>query len=83
MDDADLKEVRRRMSFLEEEFEGEKKVSRYLVREVNALRSDVSEMRTDLVELRTKMTDLQSEFGKLRRDLPAIIGEAVADLLRK
>lgn len=69
MNDPDLETVNRRLSLLEQDAEGEKLVSRRLLRKLTGVEKELSELRAEVVALRA--------------DLPGIIAGAVMPLLRE
>jgi archaellum component FlaC len=69
-------EIRRRMTLAEKEIEGEKTVSRHILRKVN-------EMQTDLLDLKKNVEQVREEVVLLRADLPGIIADVVGALLRE
>ena len=83
----ELAELRRRVSLIEQDVEGERGVSRHILRKVTEnetalldLRADMAGLRKDLSE---RLTSLENHFVTLRADLPGILASAVADALRE
>jgi hypothetical protein len=69
-------EIRRHVTLLEEDANGEKAVSRHILRKVNELQDGLSKVEKDVSALR-------EEFVLLRADLPGIIANVVGALLRE
>ncbi len=69
-------EIRRRVTLTEKEIEGEKTVSRHILRKV-------TENETALTELNKKTTNIENTLTVLRADLPGIIADVVGALLRE
>jgi chromosome segregation ATPase len=74
--DLEASELRRRISLAEQEIEGEKRVSRHILRKV-------TENENSLAGLRKEVSALRDEVILLRADLPAIISNVVGALLRE
>jgi hypothetical protein len=86
-DESEITELRRRVSLLEQDAEGERGVSRHILRKVTesemallGLRADMAGMRKDLTE---RVASLENQFVTLRADLPRIIAEAVSAVVRE
>ena len=94
---VDLQALERRVAALEQEVEGEKVVSRYILEQTRrngddlaALRSrlDRVESRLDRVESRLdrlegEVQSLRQEVRSLRADLPRIVAETMREVLRE
>lgn len=75
-DESDIGELRRRLSLLEQDFEGERNVSRYLVRRLN-------DMDDKLASVAKAVDRLEQSVTLLRADLPRIIAEVVGAVMRE
>jgi hypothetical protein len=75
-DESDIGELRRRLSLLEQDFEGERNVSRYLVRRLN-------DMDDKLAGVAKAVDRLEQSVTLLRADLPRIIAEVVGAVMRE
>jgi hypothetical protein len=75
-ENSEFNELRRRVSLAEQEIEGEKRVSRHILRKV-------SENESSLAELKKEVSELRDEVILLRADLPGIIANVVGSLLRE
>ena len=69
-------ELTRRVSLLEGEVDGEKRVSRHILRKV-------SENESTLLDLKREVSELRNDITLLRADLPGIIASVVGALLRE
>ncbi len=69
-------EISRRVTLAEKEIEGEKTVSRHILRKV-------TENENALAELNKKVTNIENNLALLRADLPGIIADVVGALLRE
>ena len=86
-EETNIAELRRRLSLIEQDVEGERGVSRHILRKVTEsetalldLRADMAGMRKDLTE---RVASLENQFVTLRADLPRIIAEAVSAVVRE
>jgi hypothetical protein len=73
---TDLAELARRVSLVENEVEGEKRVSRHILRKA-------TENETLLLDVKASVSRLEDELTLLRADLPGLISTAVGALLRE
>ncbi len=85
----DIMELRRRMSLVERDMEGERTVSRHILRKVTEseslildVRAVVADLRKELGELRKEVSAMRSDIITLRADLPGVIA-SVAEILRE
>ncbi len=69
-------EIRRRVTLLEKEVEGEKTVSRHILNKVN-------ENENLLLDLSKRAANIEDRLALLRADMPSIIAEVVGALLRE
>ena len=69
-------EIRRRVTLLEKEVEGEKTVSRHILNKVN-------ETENLLLDLSKRAANIEDRLALLRADMPSIIAEVVGALLRE
>ncbi len=76
MDDHDLETVNRRLALLEQDAEGEKRVSRHILRKV-------AELESGQLETNRRLSSLEDQLVTLRADLPGIIAAVVGPLLRE
>ncbi len=86
-EETSIAELRRRVSLIEQDVEGERGVSRHILRKVTEaetamldLRADMAGLRKDLTE---RVTSLENQIVTLRADLPRIIAEAVSAVVRE
>ncbi len=94
---ATLEELERRVAVLEQEVEGEKVVSRYILDQTRRNGDDLAALRSRVDRLEAKVDALGLEFASLRRDLdqlrreftdfqrglPALIAETMREVLRE
>lgn len=76
MTDNDLTELRRRVSLIKQDIEGEKRVTRHILRKVTENEAISLDLKKEVGELRTEIT-------LLRAVLPGIISGVVGALLRE
>lgn len=69
-------EIRRRVTFIEKEIDGEKSVSRHILKKAN-------ENENLLLDLSKKIANIEDQLALLRADMPGIIAEVVGALLRE
>jgi hypothetical protein len=69
-------EIRRRVTLIEKEVEGEKGVSRHILKKVN-------ENEGLLLDLSKKVANIEDQLTLLRADMPGIIAQVVGALLRE
>jgi hypothetical protein len=77
------------VSLLKQDVDGERGVSRHILRKVNDnealildVRADVGELRKELGELRKEVSAMHSALITLQADLPGMIA-SVAEILRE
>ena len=94
---TDIEALEPRVAALEQEVEGEKVVTRYILEQVRRngddlaalrTRADRSERRLDGIEARLdriegRLDRIESELHSLRRDLPAMIADTMREVLRE
>jgi chromosome segregation ATPase len=87
---SEFQHLEARVSVLESEVEGEKVVSRYILEQTRRNGDDLAALKTrmDRVEVRLdrvegRLERVESEVQQLRRDMPAIVGEAVREAFRE
>ena len=87
MREANISDLRRRVSLIEQDVEGERGVSRHILRKVTegetallGIRADMAGLRKDLTE---RVAPLENQLVTLRADLPRIIAEAVSAVVRE
>ena len=73
---TELEELRRRVTLLETEAEGERRVSRHILRKV-------TENENLLLEVKKEVTEIRNELTLLRADLPSMMATVVGALLRE
>ena len=75
-DEAEIATVRQGLSLLKQDVEGERAVSRHLLRKLN-------EMDDRLISLAKSGDRIEESMALLRADLPRIIAEVVGAVLRE
>jgi hypothetical protein len=88
MSDVDL--LTKRVSFLEQDVEGEKLVTRHILEQTRrnaddlaAIEGRLGRIATQLGEFAVRFDRSDAELRALRRDLPGLIAETLRDLLRE
>ncbi len=80
-------EMRRRVSLIEQDVEGERGVSRHILRKVTESNSTLFDIRADMAGFRKELTEriasVENQLVTLRADLPRIIAEAVSAVVRE
>lgn len=78
-----------RVSTVEQEVEGEKLVSRYILSQARQNGDDLAVLKTrfdrveaELLSLKSDFSSLRNDVSSLRKDLPAIVADAMRDVLR-
>jgi hypothetical protein len=86
-DESDIAELRRRLAVLEQDVEGERGVSRHILRKVTESEMALLNLRADIAGLRKELTEhvaaVENQLVTLRADLPRIIAEAVSAVVRE
>jgi transposase len=86
-DESEIAELRRRVSLLEQDVEGERGVSRHILRKVTEGEMTLLDLRADMAGLRKELTErvaaVENQLVTLRADLPRIIAEAVSAVVRE
>ena len=86
-DDTGIAELRRRVSLIEQDVEGERGLSRHILRKVTESEMALLDLRADMAGLRKDLTErvvsLENQIVTLRADLPRIIAEAVSAVVRE
>jgi tetrahydromethanopterin S-methyltransferase subunit G len=84
----DLKRVEDRVEFVAQEVDGEKLLSRYILKQARQNGDDLAAIkaRVDRIEekvdrLETEMRGLRSDFNSSQEKLPGIIAEVMRDVL--
>lgn len=87
---SEFQELEARVSVVEGEVEGEKTVSRYVLEQTRRNGDDLAAVKTRLDRLESRLDGVESEVRhlreegrQLRRDLPAIIGGTMREVLRE
>ena len=75
-DESDIAELRRRVSLIEQDVDGERNVSRVMLRKLN-------EMVDRLTSIAKAADRVEQSVALLRADLPRIIAEVVAAVMRE
>lgn len=78
-----------RVSMIEQETEGEKMLSRYILTQARQNGDDLAVLKTRVDRIEEKVDRLEQtvghidlSLGVLRRDLPSIVADAMRDVLR-
>jgi hypothetical protein len=86
-DESEIAELRRRVSLLEQDVEGERGVSRHILRKVTEGEMTLLGLRADMAGFRKELTErvaaVENQLVTLRADLPRIIAEAVSTVVRE
>jgi seryl-tRNA synthetase len=89
-DASDIAELRRRVTLIEQGAEGEKRVSRHILRKITDnerlildVRGEVGDVKKEVGDVKKEVSELRSEIALLRADLPFIIATVVGSLLRE
>ena len=75
-DESDIAELRRRVSLIEQDVDGERNVSRVMLRKLN-------EMDDRLTSIAKAADRVEQSVALLRADMPRIIAEVVAAVMRE
>jgi uncharacterized protein YoxC len=75
-DESEIAELRRRLALLEKDVDGERNVSRYMLRKLN----DVDDKLTSLAK---SVDRVEESVALLRADLPKIIADVVGAVMRE
>ncbi|MGC2631173.1 MAG: hypothetical protein WA265_14660 [Rhodomicrobium sp.] len=86
----DLKRVEDRVEFVAQEVDGEKLVSRYILKQARqngddlaALKTRVERIEDKVDRLETEVRGLRSEFKSSQSALPGMIAEVMREVLRE
>jgi len=86
----DLKRVEDRVETIAQEVEGEKLVSRYILKQARqngddlaAIKTRVERIEEKVEKLETEMRGLRSDFHSSQSKLPGIIAEVMREVLRE
>lgn len=83
-DSQDIAELRSRVGFLEQEVDGEKRVSRHVLWKVTGNEALLLDVWAELGEVKKEITALRNNLTLLRADLPGIIiSQAIRSNLRE
>jgi hypothetical protein len=78
-DEPELAELSRRVTLLEEDAKGEKRVSRHILRKLNDVESLVLDVRRQMIseigDVRREMGDIRKEISGLRDEIALMRGE--------
>jgi len=87
---AEYKRIDARVSAVEQEVEGEKILARYILSQARQNGDDLAalKLRVDRIEqkidgLESRLVRVETDLGALRRELPAIVAEAMREVLRE
>jgi len=75
-DESDIAELRRRVSLIEQDVDGERNVSRVMLRKLN-------EIDDKLASVAKAADRVEQSVALLRADIPRIIAEVVAAVMRE
>jgi uncharacterized protein YoxC len=75
-DESEISELRRRVSLLEQDVDGERNVSRVMLRKLN-------EIDDRLTGVAKSVDRVEQSVALLRADMPRIIAEVVAAVMRE
>ena len=79
----ELADLRRRVALVEKDVEGERTVSRHILRKVTEIESALLDLRADMAGMRKDLNSVENQLVTLRADLPRIIAEAVGAVMRE
>jgi predicted nucleic acid-binding Zn-ribbon protein len=86
----DSKRVEDRVEFVVQEVEGEKLVSRYILKQTRqngddlaAIKTRVERIEEKVEKLETELRGLRSDFNSSQTKLPGIIAEVMREVLRE
>ncbi len=86
----DLKRVEDRIETVAQEVEGEKLVSRYILKQARqngddlvAIKTRVERIEEKVEKLETELRGLRSDFNSSQSKLPGMIGEVMREVLRE
>jgi hypothetical protein len=82
-ENAETSDLRRRISLAEQEIEGEKRVSRHILRKATENEAILFDIKKEVIDLKKEVNEVRNEITLLRADLPAIISNVVGALLRE
>ena len=84
--ETNIAELRRRLSLIEQDVEGERGVSRHILRKVTEGETALLDLRADMAGLRKEFSErvaaVENQLVTLRADLSRIIAEAVSAVVR-
>ena len=80
---AEFDQLKGRVAQLEQEADGEKSVSRYILEQTRRNGDDLAALRTRMDRLEGRIDRLEASFQDLRTALPKIVGNAVRDVLKE
>jgi hypothetical protein len=75
-DESDIAELRRRVSLIEQDVDGERNVSRVMLRKLN----EIDDRLTSVAKAADRV---EQSVALLRADMPRIIAEVVAAVMRE
>jgi hypothetical protein len=78
----EFKRLEARVATVEQETEGEKMVSRYILTQSRQNGDDLAALRTRVDRIEEKVDRLETGLGALRRDLPSMVADALRDVMR-
>lgn len=90
----DFKILQDRVAVVEREVDGEKMLSRYILKQVRANGDDLAavktrldrvetEVRQDISEVRRDISALKNDVAGLRKELPTIVADAMREVLKE
>ena len=80
---AEFKRLETRISLVEQEAEGEKVLSRYILSQSRQNGDDLAVLKTRVDRLEQKIDRVETELISLKKDLPAIVADAMREVLRE
>lgn len=78
----EFKRLEARVACVEQETEGEKMVSRYILSQSRQNGDDLAALRTRVDRIEEKVDRLETGLSALRRDLPSMVADALRDVMR-
>lgn len=79
----EFKRLEARVMTVEHEVDGEKLLSRYILSQARQNGDDLAALKTRVDRIEEKVDRLETGLSALRKELPAIVAEAMREVLRE
>jgi phage shock protein A len=79
----EFKRLEGRVTAVEQEADGEKMLSRYILSQSRQNGDDLAILKTRVDRLEQKVDRVETELMSLKKDLPAIVADAMREVLRE